>query len=204
MIRALEYSTKHISGPAAEPVTIEEVKRALELLEGNNFDETDLMRKAAAARREAEGILGKRVGEQVWDVILDAWPCYSWRLPIEPINSIVGVYATDSDGEETTVDGAAYAFSPATGRLWLKSGQQWPAVELSDFGAVRIRLNVGILPPGNEDAAAGEWQAIREAILFRVGTFNAFREDMTAGTTLTATKVGTFEALLGCERNITI
>jgi uncharacterized phiE125 gp8 family phage protein len=196
MIRqALEYSTKYISGPTAEPVTIDEVKRALVLQDGNVFNETDLMRKAKAARLEAEGILGKRIGSQVWDVILDGWPCWSWPIPLDPVTELTAVYYTDSDGDEVEVSNTVYAFAAATGRVWLKAGQVWPDAELADFGGVRLRLKVGIVSPGEN---------IREAILFRVGTFNAFREDMTLGTTMQAAKVGTFEALLGVDRTISI
>lgn len=210
---AIEYSTIHVSGPTSEPVTIEEIRSSLleslteptdaGELERWNATNTDLMRKARAARREAEGILGKRVGEQVWDLVLDWWPCRTWRLPIEPLIDVVGIYWTDVEGEEHTVDPATYEYSAASNRLWLASGSAWPDGEPAEFGGIRIRVKVG-MKPSAEGEDAGAWQAIKEAILFRVGTFHAIREDMTLGTTMAATKVGTFEALLGVERNIGI
>lgn len=210
MIRnAIEYSPRHVSGPTSEPVTIAEIRSSLQLdleaptdpaeLARYNATNDDLMRKARAARREAEGILGKRVGEQTWDIVLDWWPCWNWRLPIEPLIEVVEIVWTDADGTEATIAPATYAYSAASNRLWLTSGSAWPDGEPAEFSGIRIRVKVGIVPL-DDDASA--WQAIKEAILFRVGTFYAIREDMTLGTTMQATKVGTFEALLGVERNI--
>jgi uncharacterized phiE125 gp8 family phage protein len=119
----MEYSTRHISGPTSEPVTLGEIYAALGVDEANTaINAEDLVKKAKAARREAEGVLGLKVGLQVWDIVLDYWPCWNWRIPLEPVQSIDGLFYTDVDGDEVEFDADSYVFSAASNRLWLKQG----------------------------------------------------------------------------------
>lgn len=186
-----EYATRHISGPTPDPVTIAEIEKHLKLDTGSAYDPDDLMRKARAARRAAEGVLGQLIGTQVWDIICDCWPSWNWRIPLEPVQSIEGIYFTDADGTATPVDSAIYAL--AGNRILLTPSSYWPSFYLQEFAAVRIRLVVGIDPVPEH---------IKQAILLRTGTLDQVREDVTLGTTLQAKSVGTFEALLGVDRNI--
>ena len=71
----VSYSLKHISGPATEPVTIEELKLQAKLDPTDTSEDALLEQYLRSARRDAENVLGKRIGTQVWDMILDEWPC---------------------------------------------------------------------------------------------------------------------------------
>jgi hypothetical protein len=136
----IEYSTRYVSGPNPEPVTIDDVYKALQIDASNAFDAGDLMASARAARIEAEGILNQKIGPQVWDIIVDFWPV-NWCLPLQPVSAINGIYWLDWNGIEHTVDPNIYAFYPAMNRLWLKPGYFWPDGEILPAGAIRIRSN---------------------------------------------------------------
>jgi hypothetical protein len=188
----IEYSTRYVSGPNPEPVTIDDVYKALQIDASNAFDAGDLMASARAARIEAEGILNQKIGPQVWDIIVDFWPV-NWCLPLQPVSAINGIYWLDWNGTEHTVDPNIYAFYPAMNRLWLKPGYFWPDGEILPAGAIRIQVTVGIPLVKITDN-------VKKAILLRTGTLASIREDMTVGTVEQAAKVGTFEALLGATR----
>jgi hypothetical protein len=193
----LEYSAKWRSGPDPEPVLIDDIYKALGITADNtSFDPGDLLARASAARIEAEAILGMKIGPQVWDIITDFWPV-NWVLPLLPVQSIVAIYWLDWYGVEHEADSTIYAFLPNENRLWLKPGFFWPDSQLYPTGSIRIRVNVGI--PLAEIRAN-----VKQAILLRTGTLSAIREDMTVGTVQQAAKVGTFEALLGATREISI
>lgn len=201
----MSYTLKHVSGPATEPVTLAELKLALNLDPTETAQDQYLEGIIGAARREAENYLGKKIGIQTWDIYLDDFPLvYDWQIPIEPLISVDSINYTDEDGLETAIDTGAYRYSVIRRALWLVSGEAWPNAALIPFGAVRVRVTCGIVAVS--DGASPESfrfpESIRQAIIFRAGTFYRFREDMTAGTTLQVGKVGTFEALLSGERVI--
>jgi hypothetical protein len=204
----VEYTLKHVSGPPEEPVTLDQIKsiRNMDGLTLTSEQEADLENSIRAARIEAETYLGQKIGEQVWDIILDTFPCWRWRVPLGPLIEVESITFTDEDGVEGAVPTTDWQFDAATGRLWLKTSASWPSVDLQPFSGVRVRVRVGIQKRVVIASPLTErWpDNIVKAIKFRVGTFDNFREDMTAGTTLQAGKVGTFEALLGGDRNIPV
>lgn len=193
----LEYLAKHVSGPTPEPIAIADIHKALALeAENTSFDPDDLLAKASAARIEAEGVLGRKIGTQVWDLVLNFWPV-NWCLPLEPVQSVNAIYWTDQNGVEHTADPSIYVFNAANNRLWLKYGYFWPDSTLLAAGGIRIQVTVGI--PNDKIA-----NNVRQAILLRTGTLAMIREDVTVGTVQQAAKVGTFEALLGATREYSI
>lgn len=203
----MEYTLRHVSGPATEPVSMAEVKAHLliEDLTLTPAQTADLESKVTAARRQAETYLGKKIGTQVWDIVSDTWPVWGyWILPLQPLVSVDTISYTDEDGDEATVDPATYHFSPTKQILWLKSGEYWPTDPLMPFSGVRVRVTVGIQPEsdGLSPVSYRYPDNIRQAILMRVGTLYNIREDMTLGTTMQAGKTGAFEDLLGGERLI--
>jgi uncharacterized phiE125 gp8 family phage protein len=198
------YSLKHLSGPTTEPVSLTETKTALRLSLTATNEDDDLRIKIAAARRQAEHVLGKKIGTQVWEIYYDSWPHYGyWQLPLEPLIAVNSVQYTDEYGDVETLDSSEYSYSTQTGQLWLVPDTTWPAVDLLPFSAIVVNVTVGIQPViyGNTSPASTSYpENIKQAILYRVGTMYNIREDVTL---LAASKVpGTFDDLLSGERNI--
>lgn len=201
----IEYSLKHISGPATEPVSLAELKLQANLDPTDTSQDALLNQYISAARRDAENVLGKKIGSQVWDIVQDTWPDYCrWVIPIEPLVSVDEIEVTDEDGIVTTVSPTVYGYSAARNTLWLKQGQTWPYINLSHSGAVRVQVTVGMQPVSDESSpeTIAHPATIRQAILLRAATMYRVREDVTLGTTLLAQDVKAFERLLGMERNL--
>ena len=198
----MEYTLKHVSGPTTEPVSLAEVKDHLNMDPTDTSQDQNLETSISAARIEAESYLGKKIGTQTWDIYLDGFPWWDFRVPLEPLISIDSITYTDEDGLDDTVPADDWAYSTVTGRLWLKRTAYWPSVDLQPFSGVRVRVTVGITQQSDgQSPETLRWpDNIRKAILFRIGTFHNIREDMTLGTTMQAMKVGTFEALLSGDR----
>lgn len=199
----VDYSLKHISGPATEPVTLAQLKLQAELDPTDTSKDELLTLDLQSARRDAENTLGYKIGTQVWDIYLDSWPAYvRWILPIEPLISVDEIEYRDSDGNLATVAETVWAYSAARGSLWLQYGQTWPTVELDAYSAVRVRVTVGLQPvsDGNSPVTLQYPANIRKAILLRASTYYRLREDVMLGGALAPNEVKAFQSLLGAER----
>jgi uncharacterized phiE125 gp8 family phage protein len=94
--------------PAAEPVTLAEVKAHLRL---DHDSEDDLLNGLIrAAREDVERATGLALIEQNWRLVLDDWPregCVT--VPLYPVREILSVTAYGSEGEGSVIDPASYA-----------------------------------------------------------------------------------------------
>ena len=93
--------------PAAEPVTLAEVKAHLRL---DHDSEDDLLNGLIrAAREDVERAAGLALIEQSWRLALDDWPrdgCVA--VPLHPVRAILSVTAYGSEGEGSLIDPASY------------------------------------------------------------------------------------------------
>lgn len=93
--------------PAAEPVTLAEMKAHLRL---DHDSEDDLLNGLIrAAREEVERSAGLALIEQTWRLALDDWPregCVT--VPLYPVREVLSVTAYGSEGEASLVDPASY------------------------------------------------------------------------------------------------
>src|SRR5580692_3110149 len=65
-----------ISPPAAEPVTISELKNFLKVDPGDNTQDDVIATLAMAARSWCEGFTGRRFVQQTWQLLMDFFPGY--------------------------------------------------------------------------------------------------------------------------------
>lgn len=133
-----------ITGPAAEPVTVAEVKEAA------RADGTDLDSQIAllipAFRRQAEHLQGRRLITQTVELVLDAFPPDAdIDLLLPDVQSIASVTYYDPAGVLQTMSPAAYALDADSTPCWLLAVSQWPATKQL-ANAVRIRYVVGYGP----------------------------------------------------------
>lgn len=132
-------------------VTWEEAKMHLRL---DSDDEKTLVEALALAVSQwldgPNGWLARSVGEQTLE---GRFNCFSERqiaIPFGPVVSVETIKYLDADGEEQTLDEAAYTLL-SNGTVSLNSNSSWPAV-YSDPEAVRVRYVAGYAPGGTEEA----------------------------------------------------
>ena len=93
------------TGPAVEPVTLDEVKASLKI---DDSDENALLTALiTAARERVEASCRRAVITQAWDFILDE-ALAEIVIPLPPLQVVNGITVIAEDGTETTVDEDIY------------------------------------------------------------------------------------------------
>lgn len=136
----------HISGPSGEPVTSADAAlRTACRLDGTEFDTLLDTVVIPALRRLAEGKIGRVIGSQVKELVIDQFPNGEIGLNLPDVSGIVSVKYIDTDGVEQTMSGSAYSLDDDSIPGWLfpAYGTEWPDT-LDTANAVRVRFNVGV------------------------------------------------------------
>lgn len=138
-----------ITGATVKPVTLQHVKAHLQYDSDDKDAYIDsLIGQATAYLDGALGILGKCLVQQVWELRLEQWPTYPYRIeiPLPPLVSIDGVAYIDSAGDEQTIDESAYVWG-INGEMpgWLQPAYAacWPTLSYCRPDAIRIRFTAG-------------------------------------------------------------
>lgn len=105
---------RHIlNGPALEPLSLAEAKRALRIDHGDDDGLVDSLIKAARQRVEAR--TGRALITQSWRIVMDAWP---WggrvALPVMPVQAVTAVRVLDGLGGFATFTVPVYRLVPGT------------------------------------------------------------------------------------------
>jgi uncharacterized phiE125 gp8 family phage protein len=142
-------------------------------LSGDTDDQAYVESLAAAATSYLDGykgVLGRALGLQTWELVLDRFPCGAIEIPLGPLSSVTSVKHDDEDGNEQTVDSADYVVDNASLTGWVVpvSDFSWPAT-LDGVNAVRVRFVAGSATIDPADAAivkllVGIWYQNREAV----------------------------------------
>lgn len=156
--------------PAALPVTLDAAKDWLRV-DGDQDDATISALIAAAVNLldGRNGILGRCLEAQTWELALDRFPAREIRLPLGPVASGTSVKFTDTAGSEGTVGSGDFVLDNAeTFGGWIvpHAGFAWPAT-LATINAVRVRFVAGAGTP------AGVKQAILDMVAARYDTRGA-------------------------------
>jgi uncharacterized phiE125 gp8 family phage protein len=155
-----------VTPPAAEVVSLDEVKAMLKFEASPNPEDAllDIFRLGAIAM--AENFLNRKLLTQTWDLTLDGFPCSSdcqeiW-LPYGATQSVTEIKYLDTDGVEQVWDAALYRLDTvySQGRITPAFGEVFPQTQAVK-GSVTIRFVCGY-----GDAPSDVPQEIRLAILF--------------------------------------
>lgn len=206
-------SLKLITKPAAEVVSLEELKNFLRVDE--TADDALITRLIKAAREKLEDYSGIKFLTQTWLVAMDCFPSRennaSWldregvidaavtelrnpgrkiELPIGPVQSVSSIKIYADDDTEETVPASIYSVGKYSERgvIALRLGQVWPPTILRPTDAVLIEVVVGLFT-----AAADCPEDIRQAHFEAVAYWYENRGDAEKQKVLPASAMGLVE-----------
>ncbi|MBP7568788.1 MAG: hypothetical protein KBA95_01895 [Acidobacteria bacterium] len=134
-----------ITPPAAEPVTTDQA--AIEARVTAADDKTRLATYLKAARLDVEGLTGRALVTQTWELVLAGFDPIVW-IPKPPLASVVSVTYRDPSGAAVVLAPAAYQLfapsgeTPGLGAIVPAGGGYWP-VTASHPEAVVVRFTCG-------------------------------------------------------------
>lgn len=166
-----------VTGPASLPLTLDEAKEHLR----EDSDAQDaliysLIRAVTDHVDGRDGILGRALLTQTWDLTLNAFPAGAIYIPLAPVQSITSISYTDQDGNPQTFSSASYSLNADTSwrpRIDLGYDDSWPTVR--DIpGAVTVRFVAGY---GDHNAVP---HAIRQALMLWLAHLYEHRESVSS------------------------
>lgn len=171
------YGLRVVTGPTAEPVTLEEASAHCRV--DTSDEETLLAAYITAARQYAEEITGRAFLAQTLELTIDTFPAWEIELPRAPVASITSISYLDTAGAPQTV--ATYVLDGRSRppRLTPAYGASWPEAR-GTVGSVAIRFVAG-------EASAPE--PVKQAILLMVGHWFEHREDAIAAPGITIASI---------------
>jgi len=162
-------SLNPIQGPAVEPITLAEARAQCRV--DHSAEDALITSLIVVAREQAEQRLSRALITQTWERVLDAFPVAEIELGMPKQLSVVSVKYIDSQGDEQTLDSAAYSLDAETipGFLHPAYGTSWPAT-LCAANAVRVRFTAGF-----GSAAEAVPNSIKQWMLLHVGHWHCNR-----------------------------
>lgn len=166
---------KVITPPDAEPLTLEEVKVNLRIV--NPDEDGDIERMIRAARQMAEERLNRALMPQVLEFAQNEF-CTTLKFPRPPLVDVTTVKYVDGDGAEQTLDSAAYITNEYVDppELTPAYGTSWPSTQLR-AAAIVVRYTAGYAD------AASVPEPIRQWMLLAIGAFYEHRSMVNEGQT---------------------
>ncbi len=148
-------TVKVITAPVAEPVSLAEAKRHLEIdfelydTEGalivDSTKDTQILFYIVSARRHVEEtILNRALMPQTIELSLNEWPEYI-TLPRPPLRAVESVKYYDRSNVEYTVDSEDYFVDVDSEpcQIVLPYDKQWPSTSLRSINGIKIRYSAG-------------------------------------------------------------
>ena len=153
--------------PAAEPVTLADVKAHLRI--AGDSEDALLQGLIRAAREDLERAAGTALIDQDWRLALDAWPSQGCALLIiHPVREVLSVTAFGTEGEASLIDSEDYQLDmlsrPARLHFETRPGP------LRIFNGIEIDFSAGYGEAGTDVP-----DLLKRAILLLVGHWYEFR-----------------------------
>jgi uncharacterized phiE125 gp8 family phage protein len=194
-------STKLITEPAVEPVSLEDMQEHLRVeTDGTNPDDDVITTLISVAREFVERFSNRALITQTWELALDAFPdCDYIALPYPPLQSVTSVKYYDTDETESTFSSDDYQVDTYSepGRIVLAYGEVWPSETLRTANGVIVRYIAGF-----GDAASDVQSRYKQAIKLVAAHLYENRED-SMERALSTVPIGASE-LAGIDRVVPI
>ncbi|MFD2250655.1 putative phiE125 gp8 family phage protein [Pseudochelatococcus lubricantis] len=161
-----------LTGPAAEPVTLADIKGYLRL---DHDDEDRLITSLmTAARLMVEAESGRCLVAQTWRLVLDRWPAAGpIRLPLSPVIRLDGARVFDAAGAATAVPATHFHVDTLAEPPRLMPAAALPAPG-RPFSGIEIDVTAGY-----GEAAADVPMPLRQAVRAIVARWYEHRGDGT-------------------------
>lgn len=153
-----------VTPPVAEPVTLAEAKKQLELASSDTAHDAHLALLIQAAREQWEADTDSCCLSQTWKVYAEEFDDDEIYLPKRPIQSVTHVKYYDASNVQQTLSTSVYSLDDAARAVRLDSLQIWPAV-YDRFDAITITFVAGYT------SAAAVPAIHKQAILLLVGKY---------------------------------
>jgi uncharacterized phiE125 gp8 family phage protein len=153
-----------VTPPAAEPVTLAQAKKQLELASSDTAHDAHLALLIQAAREQWEADTDSCCLTQTWKVYAEEFDDDELYLPKRPIQSITHVKYYDASNVQQTLSTSVYSLDDAERAVRLDSLQVWPAV-YDRFDAITITFVAGYT------SAAAVPAIHKQAILLLIGKY---------------------------------
>lgn len=153
------------SEPAAEPLTVAEIKESLRIT-GTDFD-AELGRLLTAGRRQVEHDTHRKLITQTVANYRDEFPAGDTiDIRVAPVSSVTSIQYVDTDGATQTLAASNYHVDTTTTppRIILKTDKTWPSTELNTPNAVTVTFSAGYGDAGS-DVPAEARVAVTEWIM---------------------------------------
>jgi len=174
-----------VTPPGAMPVTLAEAKQHCRVDHTDDDAMITLYIAAATSLLDGEdGILGRCLMPQTWDLHYDAFPCQGGaiKIPLPPLIDVNWVKYFDANGDEQSlIEGTDYAIDLHQLYGWVIPAGDWPAAASDIINAVYIQFYAGY--------PAGVPAAIKGAILECVADMYRIRAPTVVGETVAETTV---------------
>lgn len=138
----VRHSLRKTTTPLSYPVSLDEVKRALDLGDDTGSDE-ELSQLIPAAVEMVERDSHRSICTQTWKLYLDEFP-EEIELRVPPVTAVSSVKYTDTAGVEQTVSSSDYYtdITSAPARVWPVT--VWPSgVDCDRPNAVNVTFTAG-------------------------------------------------------------
>ena len=172
----MKWSLTLVTGPTAEPISLNAAKMWLRL---DHSAEDDLVASLIQMVREVVEERGVAVFTQTWDLTLDHFPHGAISIPKAPLQSITSVKYTDTDGVEQTLAASAYQVDTKGGipRVAPAYATVWPSTR-HELNAVTVRFVAGY---GSLGATPDVPERLLQAMRLALTTSYALRSDEVVG-----------------------
>jgi uncharacterized phiE125 gp8 family phage protein len=171
-----------VTAPSSEPVTLEQVKDHLRIVQGDTLQDDYLKRLIKAARQKIEDMTNRKFVTQTWNLYRDNWPGSDddyIEIPFAPLQSVAstGVTYTKISGGTTTFSSTAWDDDTVSEppRVILKTDSSWPTATLAALNPICIRCVVGYTTPSLVP------EPLNQAILLLVSHMYEYREPVISG-----------------------
>ena len=204
-----------IVSPVAEPLTLEECREHLRVVEyevddsdsdsyGAHPDDTLIMAMQAAAREYVENFTGLSLTTRTLEIAMDAFPTEAEDgstavvLPMGPVQSVVSISigepSSDTDEADFNISAADYVVDLYRNPQRVSPVSSWPSVTTAT-NAIKVQYVAGYaVPSDGTDFGRPLPSALRYALLLVLGHLYEHRED-NAETALSTIPLGA-EALM--------
>lgn len=143
----MTQAVKTIAAPTSLPVTVNEQRAHMRILDDDGGHDEVIRRAIAAATTVFESKTGRVIYPRTLRLLLDKFPCHGGKiyLPKPPAIQVISVNYLDTDSQQQTLDAEAYQVDvdhvPA--RVAPAADTSWPDTRSGLMGAVWIDFQAG-------------------------------------------------------------